>query len=104
MPKLTEAEIAGRLPSARGWERLGDMLVRSWQFPSSRRALEFVTEVVERAGRTTEIVIKAIALDVILIAGFSTLVVNGNPLLRFDGYYILSDLLEIPNLGSRAAH
>jgi putative peptide zinc metalloprotease protein len=46
--------------------------------------------------------VRAMALDVILIAGFSTLVVNGNPLLRFDGYYILSDLLEIPNLGSRS--
>jgi putative peptide zinc metalloprotease protein len=45
---------------------------------------------------------KAAALDVILIAGFSTLVVNGNPLLRFDGYYILTDLFEIPNLGSRS--
>lgn len=51
MPKLTEAEIVARLPAAKGWERLGDMLVRSWQFPSSRRALEFVTEVVERAER-----------------------------------------------------
>jgi 4a-hydroxytetrahydrobiopterin dehydratase len=51
MPKMTEVEIAGRLPAAKGWERLGDMLVRSWQFPSSRRALEFVKEVVERAER-----------------------------------------------------
>ena len=47
-------------------------------------------------------IVKAAALDVILVAGLSTLVVNGNPLLRFDGYYILSDLLEIPNLGSRS--
>jgi putative peptide zinc metalloprotease protein len=47
-------------------------------------------------------VVKAAALDVVLIAGFSTVVVNGNPLLRFDGYYILADLLEIPNLGSRS--
>ncbi len=47
-------------------------------------------------------VVKAAALNVILIAGFSTIVVNGNPLLRFDGYYILTDLLEIPNLGSRS--
>ena len=52
MAKLTEVEIADRLPAARGWDRLGDMLVRSWQFPSSRRALEFVKEVVERAERT----------------------------------------------------
>ena len=51
MPKLTEVEIVGRLPAAKGWERLGDMLVRSWHFPSSRRALEFVKEVVERAER-----------------------------------------------------
>lgn len=51
MAKLTEVEIAERLPAARGWDRLGDMLVRSWQFPSSRRALEFVQEVVERAER-----------------------------------------------------
>jgi 4a-hydroxytetrahydrobiopterin dehydratase len=51
MPKLTEFEINARLPAAKGWERLGDMLVRSWQFPSSRRALEFVKDVVEQAER-----------------------------------------------------
>jgi putative peptide zinc metalloprotease protein len=28
---------------------------------------------------------------------------NGNPLLRFDGYYVLSDAIEIPNLATRAA-
>jgi putative peptide zinc metalloprotease protein len=37
-----------------------------------------------------------------LIGGVSTLLFNGNPLLRFDGYYIFSDLVEIPNLGTRA--
>jgi putative peptide zinc metalloprotease protein len=37
-----------------------------------------------------------------LIGGVSTLFFNGNPLLRFDGYYVMSDVLEIPNLGSRA--
>ena len=46
--------------------------------------------------------VRAIAFDVILIAGVSTLLVNGNPLLRFDGYYILSDLIEIPNLALRS--
>jgi 4a-hydroxytetrahydrobiopterin dehydratase len=45
MAKLTEAEILDRMPSAKGWERHGDMLVRSWQFPSFRRALEFVNQV-----------------------------------------------------------
>jgi len=46
--------------------------------------------------------VKATAYNVILIAGVSTLVFNGNPLLRFDAYYILSDLIEIPNLAQRA--
>jgi 4a-hydroxytetrahydrobiopterin dehydratase len=45
MPKLSEPEILDRLPAAKGWERHGDMLVRSWQFPSFRRALEFVNQV-----------------------------------------------------------
>lgn len=45
---------------------------------------------------------RAFAFNIILIAGISTLLVNGNPLLRFDGYYILADVLEIPNLGQRS--
>lgn len=45
MPKLSEPEILERLPAAKNWERHGDMLVRSWQFPSFRRALEFVNHV-----------------------------------------------------------
>ncbi len=44
----------------------------------------------------------AIAYNVMLIGGVSTLLFNGNPLLRFDGYYVLADLLEIPNLGTRS--
>lgn len=47
-------------------------------------------------------VLRSILFNVMLIAGVSTLLVNGNPLLRFDGYYILADLIEIPNLGQRA--
>ena len=46
--------------------------------------------------------IRAFAFNVMIIGGVSTLFFNGNPLLRFDGYYVLSDLLEIPNLGQRA--
>ena len=45
MSKLTEAEILEKLPEAKGWERHGDMLVRTWQFPSFRRAIEFVNQV-----------------------------------------------------------
>ena len=47
--------------------------------------------------------VRAVAFNVMLIAGVSTLLFNGNPLLRFDAYYILSDYLEIPNLGSRGS-
>ncbi len=47
--------------------------------------------------------VSAIAYNVMLVGGFSTLLFNGNPLLRFDGYYILSDYLEIPNLAQRSS-
>ncbi|MCB1877227.1 MAG: HlyD family efflux transporter periplasmic adaptor subunit [Chromatiales bacterium] len=43
------------------------------------------------------------AFAVIMIASVSTLLFNGNPLLRFDAYYVLQDLIEIPNLYSRSA-
>ncbi len=46
--------------------------------------------------------IRAAAFNVMLLGGISTILVNGNFLLRFDGYYILCDLIEIPNLASRA--
>jgi putative peptide zinc metalloprotease protein len=46
-------------------------------------------------------VVRAIAFNVMLIAGVSTVIVNANPLLRYDGYFILSDLIEIPNLAQR---
>jgi putative peptide zinc metalloprotease protein len=42
-----------------------------------------------------------IAYNVIFVASVSTLLFNGNPLLRYDAYYILADVLEIPNLGPR---
>lgn len=46
-------------------------------------------------------VVRAVAFNVMLIAGVSTIIVNGNPLLRYDGYYVLTDLIEIPNLAQR---
>lgn len=47
-------------------------------------------------------VARAIMFNVMLVAGVSTLIFNGNPLLRYDAYYILSDLIEIPNLANRS--
>ena len=47
--------------------------------------------------------IKTAALSVFLIGTVSTVLFNANPLLRFDGYYMLEDLIEIPNLYSRSS-
>ena len=85
----------------------------SWSFRSRwRRAL------VGGAGMLTEVFVAAlaafywaysgpgalhsVAYNMMFIASISTVLFNGNPLLRFDGYYILSDLLDIPNLHTRA--
>lgn len=45
---------------------------------------------------------RALAYNVAVLASVTTLFFNANPLLRYDGYYILADLIEIPNLGQRA--
>lgn len=45
----------------------------------------------------------SIAWSVMLVASFGTLVLNGNPLMRYDGYYILADLAEVPNLEQHRA-
>ncbi len=85
----------------------------SWGFRSKwRRAL------VGSAGMIVELFVAAIAAfvwaktgpgalhsiahNIMFVASVSTLVFNLNPLLRFDGYYILSDLIEVPNLHQRA--
>jgi putative peptide zinc metalloprotease protein len=47
--------------------------------------------------------VNALAYNAMLIASVTTLLFNANPLLRYDGYYILSDFLEIPNLYQRAS-
>ena len=47
-------------------------------------------------------IVNQLALNLIFVSSVSTILFNANPLLRYDGYYILSDLLEIPNLRSKA--
>ena len=44
-----------------------------------------------------------VALNVMFVCSVSTVMFNANPLLRYDGYYILSDVLEIPNLRQKAS-
>lgn len=85
----------------------------SWGFSRKRDRLT-----VGLAGVYAESIIAAIALfvwvangssaagliahKVFFLAGIMTVLMNINPLMRFDGYYVLSDLLEIPNLRQRS--
>lgn len=46
--------------------------------------------------------VKEVALVVAVTGSVSSVLFNGNPLLKFDAYYVLSDYLEIPNLSSRS--
>jgi putative peptide zinc metalloprotease protein len=48
-------------------------------------------------------IVRGIAYNAIFIAGISTILFNANPLLRYDGYYILADWIEIPNLRPRSS-
>jgi putative peptide zinc metalloprotease protein len=85
----------------------------SWRFADRRQRM-----LVSAAGILTELLLAAVAgllwsitrpgmlhmflLNVMLICSLNTLLVNGNPLLRYDGYYVLSDALNIPNLAGRS--
>ncbi|WDQ15595.1 biotin/lipoyl-binding protein [Rhodopirellula sp. P2] len=85
----------------------------SWMIPSRLRRAA-----VAMAGIATEIVIASIAAwvwlrtpaglthtiasHVMVVCGISTIVFNANPLLRYDGYYLLSDMTDMPNLAQRA--
>ena len=86
----------------------------SWLLPDKRHRIAIAA-----AGMCVEFVLAALctfiwwfsepgllhylALNVMFISSVSTLLFNINPLLRFDGYYILSDFLEIPNLRQKAS-
>ncbi|WP_439114092.1 hypothetical protein [Hydrogenophaga sp.] len=47
--------------------------------------------------------VNSLAFNVMVIGSVSSLLFNGNPLLRFDAYYVLSDLLDIPNLYQKSS-
>jgi putative peptide zinc metalloprotease protein len=85
----------------------------AWMIPSKwKRAA------VGAAGMAVELVLAAVgvivwrfsqpglihylSLNTVFVCSISTLLFNANPLLRFDGYYILSDLLDTPNLWHRS--
>lgn len=51
---------------------------------------------------TTEGSVNTLALQTMILCSISSLVINANPLMRFDGYYILSDLVSEPNLRAKS--
>lgn len=81
----------------------------AWIFPEKRKRV-FVTA----AGIFVELILASIAtwlwlftepglfnqlcFNTMFICSVSTILFNANPLLKFDGYYMLADILEIPNL------
>lgn len=84
-----------------------------WRLPSKWQRIA-----VSAAGMIAEFVLASLALilwwhtqpgllntwclSVVIVCTVGTLLVNANPLLRYDGYYILADLVEVPNLAPRA--
>lgn len=86
----------------------------SWMLPN-----KWHRAAIGAAGMYVEIVIASIAtflwwfsvpglfnhlcLSTMFVCSISTIMFNGNPLLRYDGYYILADVLEIPNLRQKAS-
>jgi putative peptide zinc metalloprotease protein len=85
----------------------------AWMLPSKWRRM-----MIAAAGMYVELALAAIAtwvwwisepglihqlsLNVMFVCSVTTLIFNVNPLMRYDGYYILSDWLEIPNLRQKA--
>ncbi|MCL7466539.1 biotin/lipoyl-binding protein [Phaeovulum sp. NW3] len=47
--------------------------------------------------------VRAVCFNVMTVAGVSAVLFNANPLLRYDAYYVATDLLELPNLGPRSS-
>ncbi|MEO1981987.1 MAG: hypothetical protein ABGZ24_15825 [Fuerstiella sp.] len=46
---------------------------------------------------------RSLLLNTVVLCSVNTILFNGNPLLRFDGYFLLTDWVGIPNLASRAS-
>jgi putative peptide zinc metalloprotease protein len=46
--------------------------------------------------------LNTLCLNVMFVCSINTLLFNGNPLLRYDGYYALADFLDVPNLGQQS--
>ncbi|MBS0203221.1 MAG: biotin/lipoyl-binding protein [Planctomycetes bacterium] len=47
-------------------------------------------------------VLHSLAFSAMVFGSVQTLLINANPLMRFDGYYMMSDFLEVPNLRQKS--
>jgi len=85
----------------------------AWMLPSKwkRMAISAAGIYVELIIAATSLVLwhfadteflRSLFLNLVIVCSVSTLLVNGNPLMRYDGYFILSDLVNVPNLGQQA--
>lgn len=85
----------------------------AWGFPKRRHRLfvslggmyieSLIAAVALFIWATTEpSLLNSLAYNVVFLAGVTTVLFNINPLMRYDGYYILSDWVEVPNLRQRA--
>ncbi len=52
--------------------------------------------------KTDSTLVRHLLQNIIAMASIATVLFNLNPLMKFDGYYVLSDLLQIPNLSTQA--
>ncbi len=87
----------------------------SWMIPEKRKrmwitaagiAVEVILAILAAyiwALTEPKTVLNQFALNVMLAASVNTLLFNGNPLLRYDGYYFLMDMWEIPNLKQKGS-
>ncbi|MFW5431416.1 MAG: efflux RND transporter periplasmic adaptor subunit [Methylophilaceae bacterium] len=89
-----DASAANAFPSAR---QKAAVSIAGIVVETTLAAIAFLVWMNVQAG-----LVKDVAFVVMVIGTVSTLLFNGNPLLRFDGYYVLSDLLDIPNLATRS--
>jgi putative peptide zinc metalloprotease protein len=85
----------------------------SWVMPDRNKRI-----LISAAGIYVELVLASIATflwavvqpgplqqilwNIMVIASISTLIFNANPLMRFDGYYIMTDWIEVPNLSTKS--
>lgn len=85
----------------------------SWMLPRQQRMLVTAAGILVELGIAAVCTIlwwhaspglaKSILLNTMVLCSLNTLLFNGNPLLRFDGYFLLADWMNIPNLANRSS-